>query len=108
MPHTSTEQQARQMGPSSFQNVGVELEKQSMVLRVALKYTTILRASLSRLKTDHLSLAGLGLFAKGALINHSCTPNAVQVFLGRSIHFRALRNLEAGEEVTIAYIEVDC
>ena len=42
----------------------------------------------------------------GAMVNHSCTPNAVQVFLGKSIHFRALHSIPAGDEVTIAYIEV--
>ena len=50
--------------------------------------------------------AGLGLYSLGALVNHSSTPTSVQVFLGNQIHFRALRSIPPGEEVTIAYIEV--
>ena len=33
---------------------------------------------------------GIGLFLRGAMLNHSCTPNAVQSFSGRRIVFRAV------------------
>jgi SET domain-containing protein len=36
-------------------------------------------------------------------INHSCTPNAFMQILYDHILFRALRDIEAGEEITIDY-----
>ncbi|CZR65767.1 uncharacterized protein PAC_15667 [Phialocephala subalpina] len=40
-----------------------------------------------------------------ALANHSCSPNAVVVFDGRTASFRALRELKEGEEIFISYID---
>ena len=41
----------------------------------------------------------------GSLYNHSYTPNAVYLpdFEGQALHFMALRDLEAGEEITVNY-----
>ncbi len=50
--------------------------------------------------------AGVGLYPVGAMINHSCTPNAMQSFTGRRIVFRAIKTIAAGEEVTISYVEL--
>ena len=40
---------------------------------------------------------GIGLYPTGALINHSCTPNAVQTFDGSTIHFTALAPIAPGK-----------
>lgn len=37
-------------------------------------------------------------------INHSCSPNAFMQILHGHILFRALRDIEAGEEITIDYM----
>jgi hypothetical protein len=39
-----------------------------------------------------------------ALANHSCSPNAVVVFDGRSVALRALDSIKKGEQVFISYI----
>lgn len=41
----------------------------------------------------------------GSLYNHSYTPNAIYLpdFQGQVLHFIALRNIEAGEEITVNY-----
>jgi SET domain len=39
-----------------------------------------------------------------ALANHSCSPNAVVVFDGRSVALRAMRVIRVGEQVFISYI----
>ncbi|KAL6748491.1 hypothetical protein V8C86DRAFT_1837043 [Haematococcus lacustris] len=49
---------------------------------------------------------GLGLYPLAAMANHSCRPSCVHGFVGSTICFRALRDLAAGEEVSIAYIEL--
>eukprot|EP01059_Diplonema_ambulator_P012450 TRINITY_DN2277_c0_g1_i1.p1 TRINITY_DN2277_c0_g1~~TRINITY_DN2277_c0_g1_i1.p1 ORF type:complete len:513 (+),score=164.52 TRINITY_DN2277_c0_g1_i1:459-1997(+) len=48
---------------------------------------------------------GSALFLAGSRINHSCVPNAVQVFCHQtgSIRITALRTIKEGDEVTITY-----
>eukprot|EP00877_Chromochloris_zofingiensis_P003146 jgi/Chrzof1/12832/Cz07g08320.t1 len=55
---------------------------------------------------DELRPVGVGIYPLGALFNHSCTPNCMQSFQGSTIMFRALRNISAGEECTISYVEL--
>ena len=47
---------------------------------------------------------GIGLYPTGALINHSCTPNAVQTFEGPTIQFIALAPIAPGKppDVTLS------
>ena len=49
---------------------------------------------------------GVGLFPTGALINHSCTPNAIQSFKQQQIIFTALQSIAPGAEISISYIEL--
>ena len=37
--------------------------------------------------------AGVGLYPRGAMLNHSCTPNAMQSFCGSRIVFRAITDI---------------
>lgn len=56
---------------------------------------------------DMLNLdAGIGIYPQGAMLNHSCTPNAVQSFDGKRIVFRAVAPIPAGHEAAIAYVEL--
>jgi SET domain len=58
---------------------------------------------------DLSSISGIGLYALAAAINHSCNPNCCQTFdlsTSAAVSIRALRNIEKGEEITIAYIDV--
>ena len=50
--------------------------------------------------------AGVGLYPVGAMLNHSCKPNAMQSFQGRRIIFRAMQPIAAGQEATISYVEL--
>ncbi|XP_051123836.1 histone-lysine N-methyltransferase ASHR1 isoform X2 [Andrographis paniculata] len=49
---------------------------------------------------------GTGLFPFISLINHSCLPNAVLVFEGRSAVVRAIQHIPEGSEVLISYIDI--
>jgi len=40
-----------------------------------------------------------------SIINHSCVPNAVLIFDGRTAYVRALQPINKDEEVSISYIE---
>ena len=40
------------------------------------------------------------------MLNHSCTPTAMQSFVGRRIVFRAMRDAAVGQEATISYVEL--
>jgi len=53
---------------------------------------------------------GTGCFTQFAMINHSCTPNAIIQFTAgdadRRMIVRAIRNIERDEEITVSYIDV--
>ena len=73
---------------------------------------------------------GVGIYPLGAMVNHSCTPNCIQVcapparphvgfepteqtpacrvqmFSGNVIEFRAATAIKPGDELTISYIEL--
>ncbi|KAG7375448.1 SET and MYND domain-containing protein 3 [Phytophthora boehmeriae] len=51
-------------------------------------------------------VVGLGLFPEGALFNHDCDPNCVVSFCGQQMQVRTVRDVEAGEELTVSYIEL--
>lgn len=48
---------------------------------------------------------GTGLYPVLSIINHSCVPNAVLIFEGRTAYVRALQPISKNEEVSISYIE---
>ncbi|XP_061357937.1 histone-lysine N-methyltransferase ASHR1 [Gastrolobium bilobum] len=48
---------------------------------------------------------GTGLYPVISIINHSCLPNSVLVFEGRSASVRAVQHVPKGTEVLISYIE---
>ena len=49
---------------------------------------------------------GHGLYPKASLFNHSCRPNCVVSFDGPVLVVRAIQPVKAGEELTIAYVEL--
>jgi hypothetical protein len=46
---------------------------------------------------------GLGLSIPLSSLNHSCRPNTYPVFKGKVVESRVMRDIAAGEEVTISY-----
>ncbi|KAI8365904.1 uncharacterized protein BYT42DRAFT_600671 [Radiomyces spectabilis] len=54
---------------------------------------------------DQLSIVGEGTYPIGSLLNHSCRPNAVVMFDGALMIIRAIEDIPAGQEVTIAYVD---
>ncbi|XP_048213469.1 histone-lysine N-methyltransferase SMYD3 [Perognathus longimembris pacificus] len=49
---------------------------------------------------------GVGLYPSMSLLNHSCDPNCSIVFNGPHLLLRAVRDIKAGEELTICYLDV--
>ena len=49
---------------------------------------------------------GFGLFPATAMLNHSCAPNAAFVAGGGRMAVRAIAPLRAGDQVTVAYINL--
>ncbi|KAG9236523.1 hypothetical protein BJ875DRAFT_222196 [Amylocarpus encephaloides] len=43
----------------------------------------------------------------GAVLRHSCTPNAFYFFEGRELQVRTLRVIPAGEEISISYVNIN-
>lgn len=59
-----------------------------------------------RIENENLDLLGLALYPGASFFNHSCAPNAVYIFDGKCMVFRALRPIKPGEEVLISYIRL--
>ena len=55
---------------------------------------------------EELRPIGVGIYPLAAMVNHSCEPNACQVFRGQRILFKAVRDLAPGDEITISYVDV--
>ncbi|XP_014304012.2 histone-lysine N-methyltransferase SMYD3-like [Myotis lucifugus] len=49
---------------------------------------------------------GVGLYPSMSLLNHSCDPNCSIVFNGPHLLLRAVRDIQAGEELTICYLDM--
>lgn len=58
--------------------------------------------------TPTLQSVGAGVYPAGALLNHSCEPNCVVTYQPLTLQqeFRAIRNIEIGEELTHAFVDV--
>jgi len=80
------------------------------VIESALQYSGIVNSNAFPLEAnlpDRQVFLGMGLFPFAALINHSCTPNAIAVSGSRgTLRVVAIRDILAGDEVTIAYTPV--
>lgn len=49
---------------------------------------------------------GEGTYPIGSLFNHSCRPNAVALYNGTTQMIRLIEDVNAGEEITIAYVDI--
>ena len=46
---------------------------------------------------------GIGIYYPASFINHSCQPNAVQIYHKSRQHIIACRDIDVDEEITISY-----
>lgn len=53
----------------------------------------------------HAIPGGAALFPEGAMINHSCSPNAFYRCEGQTIAFTAAKKLDTGDQITAAYLD---
>lgn len=56
-------------------------------------------------ETTEYTDIGVGLYDRLALLNHSCDPNCVVVFERTNAVLRAVKPIDAGEQLTISYID---
>mmetsp|Transcript_12002 Transcript_12002/g.22509 ORF Transcript_12002/g.22509 Transcript_12002/m.22509 type:complete len:572 (+) Transcript_12002:186-1901(+) len=54
---------------------------------------------------DELHPIGMGIYPIASLANHSCEPNCVQVYSGKQLYYKALRDIDGGEEILISYVD---
>uniref|UniRef100_A0AAY4BEV9 [histone H3]-lysine(4) N-trimethyltransferase n=1 Tax=Denticeps clupeoides TaxID=299321 RepID=A0AAY4BEV9_9TELE len=57
------------------------------------------------LSDGELQEIGVGLYPSMSLLNHNCRPNCVMLFEGKTIYLRAIRDIQAQEELTISYTD---
>lgn len=90
MPHLAQEMVSAAL-PPSFQ------EPLSLIAKVTCNCFTI--------SDGELQEVGVGLYPSLSLLNHDCRPNCVMVFEGTNLQLRAVRDINARDELTISYIE---
>ncbi|KAE9370083.1 SET domain-containing protein [Stipitochalara longipes BDJ] len=66
----------------------------------------LLRHSFSYPSGNGCVTSGVCLEPFASMINHSCQPNAWWTFNGREFQLRAVRDIPAGEELSISYIGI--
>ncbi|XP_078264966.1 histone-lysine N-methyltransferase SMYD1b isoform X2 [Rhinoraja longicauda] len=52
-----------------------------------------------------LQAVGVGLFPNLCLVNHDCWPNCTVILKNGKIELRAIMHIEAGEELTVSYVD---
>ena len=52
----------------------------------------------------HFNAFSSGLYLHSAMINHSCAPNAVRFFNGRTSTVYSISNIAIGQEITLTYL----
>lgn len=55
---------------------------------------------------EQLFVIGEGTYPVASLFNHSCRPNAAVIFDGALAVVKALENIQPGDEITLAYVDV--
>lgn len=55
---------------------------------------------------EDLNQIGSGLYICGSVLNHSCEPNSAPIFRGIQLEVRAIKTIEANEEILINYIDL--
>lgn len=82
------------------EKLGIKVQGESAIMAMC-----VLMCNSSRLVTPTFDPLGLILDPKAAMINHSCTPNAIVVFDGPKLTVRALGAIPVDGEVLISYID---
>ncbi|KAI9209220.1 uncharacterized protein BJ171DRAFT_485778 [Polychytrium aggregatum] len=77
----------------------------SQLVETLAQFLAVYRCNNFSMHDSQLFVYGEGTFPIGALMNHSCLPNCAVLFDGQMQYFRTLRDIDAGEELTDAYVD---
>lgn len=97
---SQAEQQKQHQGLPSAMWLG------KAALTNAMAVATLVENSDGLRSVEALGASGGALFALGALMNHSCAPNASRIAFPGWLVMRAARPVAPGEEITMSYIDV--
>ena len=56
--------------------------------------------------SDTFSTVGQGIYKQASVVNHSCQPNMTVSFSGREMIAMPIKDIKAGEELTVSYVEL--
>ncbi|KAL6062168.1 SET domain-containing protein [Balamuthia mandrillaris] len=91
--------------PSSYSS-GEEGYASREGIAYALDLLCMLSCNCFTISTDEMNTVGVGLYPQAALINHSCQPNCVSLFVGASFHLRSIVDINEGDEITLNYVHI--
>ncbi len=52
-----------------------------------------------------ISPVGVAVYSAPSLLNHSCRPNTLHLFIGRQLLLKAVRDIGPGEQLFITYTD---
>lgn len=95
----------RSMAVCLVENFG--LEKSAEMLALLFKLASIISVNAFTIQDYLFNYEGIaiGLYHPANFINHSCRPNAVQLFDGKTLRIIALQDIAQDEEVFISYLD---
>lgn len=85
----------------------LQLERSSETLALLFKLASIISVNAFTIQDYLFNYEGvaIGLYYPANFINHSCRPNAVQLFDNKTLRVLALGDIEPDEEITISYLD---
>jgi SET and MYND domain-containing protein len=85
----------------------IQLEKSAEVLALLFKLANIISVNAFTIQDYLFNYEGIaiGLYHPANYINHSCSPNAVQLFDGKTLKIIALQDIAEDEEIFISYLD---
>jgi hypothetical protein len=87
---------------NSSEDIDIDMVKLLAILDVNSLTEDSVSANVLRKNND---CYGVGLWLLPSFINHSCCPNARRLHVGDYLIVHASRDLKAGEEITLAYLD---
>lgn len=95
----------------NFSQLATEAHKKPFIQQTGLTHSDLIHY-LNVFKSNNFAIDDKDMFAIGegtypiaALFNHSCRPNAVVMFEGAYASIHAIEDIQAGEEISIAYVD---
>lgn len=82
------------------------LVETSITVQELVRYLGRFRCNNFGIYDEQMFTIGEGTYPVASLFNHSCRPNAAVIFDGALLTIKAIDDIQLGQEITIAYVDI--